>query len=153
MDLENPSSPFELYPDDGLSMLPKMPGGNARHGYGLKLQRLTNQTRCAYCGRSLVDDYFHWLLLSVDHVIPAAEGKRMGIPNDWVESYSNIVLCCLGCNGFGNRYQIPVGELPEIWTVATFCQLRNRVFSDRKARILIRMAAEIQFFESKPWSQ
>ena len=153
MNLGNVETPFELYPGDGLSLLPKMTGDTARRHYGLKLQQLTRQTRCAYCDISLVDDFRHWLLLSVDHVIPTAQGKRLGVPNDWCDSYSNIVLCCSGCNGFDNRYQISVDELPENWTVKTFCQLRNRVFSDRKAKILLRSAEEIRFFESEPWSQ
>ncbi|MFQ6030785.1 MAG: HNH endonuclease [Dehalococcoidia bacterium] len=144
--------PFEKYPGDGAELLPRMASGTARRDYGLKLQRLTGQTHCAYCGISLVDSFDHWLLLSVDHVIPSSECKRIGIPTDWAESYSNTVLCCLGCNGFGNRYTIPWNESAETWSLDRFFCLRNRVFDDRKSKIMFRRAEEVRFFENKPWS-
>ena len=62
---------------------------------------------CAYCDVSLVDDYYHWLLMSVDHVVPSSEAKRLGIPVASYEDYINLVLCCSGCNGFGNRFRLP----------------------------------------------
>ena len=144
--------PFDNYPRDGAELLPRMASGSARRDYGLKLQVLTGQTYCAYCGTSLVDSFEHWLLLSVDHVIPSSEYKRIGMPADWGESYSNIVLCCMGCNGFGNRYRIPWDESGESWALDRFFSLRNRVFDDRKSKILSRRAEEIRFFENKSWS-
>ena len=60
---------------------------------------------------SLVDGYEHWLLLTVDHVIPASGkrrkgGHRLGTPKAWHESYSNIVVACYGCNGLRHRYAV-----------------------------------------------
>ena len=60
--------PFDSYPGDRIELLPRSGGANARREYGLKLQRLTGQSSYAYCGVSLVDDYYHWILLNVDHV-------------------------------------------------------------------------------------
>ena len=102
--------PFDQYPNDGSEIMRKMKGGNSRRGYGLELQILTGQTECAYCGVSLVDDFYHWLLLSVDHVIPQKESQRLGIPIEWFDSYSNLVICCSGCNGFDNRKKLVKSE-------------------------------------------
>jgi len=145
--------PFNQYPEDGLKLLPRMRGDNCRHGYGLELQRLTGQTTCAYCGVSLVDDYYHWLLLSVDHVIPVRQCHRLGLPDDWRESYSNMVLSCSGCNSFDNRYPIPWDEPSSDWTLDRFFNLRNKVFKDRKPRILSQRAKEMRFFKSRPWER
>src|SRR5215211_1072028 len=41
--------PFDSYPHGGRALLGRRTGGNARWEYGLKLQRLTGQTRCAWC--------------------------------------------------------------------------------------------------------
>ena len=85
---------------------------------------------------SLVEDYYRWLLLSVDHVIPTGEYKRLGIPRKWGESYSNIVLACLGCNMFDNRYQITWQEPKNEWTEAEFFELRDKVLAERMGRIV-----------------
>ena len=143
--------PFDLYPNDGVSILPKMKLTNCRHEYGLKLQQLTKQTECAYCGVDLTSDFYRWLLLSVDHVIPVNECKRLGIPEDWAQSYSNVVLCCLGCNGFNNRYQIHNYNLILEWTPKEFFNLRNEVFNERKKIIGDIRAREISYFNSHPW--
>jgi hypothetical protein len=144
-------TPFDKYPEDGLKLLPKVRGDNARHGYGLELQRLTGQTSCAYCGVNLVDDYNHWLLLTVDHVIPAGECKRLGIPDEFRDSFSNTVICCSACNGFDDRYSIPWHEPAGDWPTKRFFDLRPRVFEHRKASILARRAEEIEFFQNRPW--
>jgi hypothetical protein len=144
-------NPFDKYPEDGLKLLPRRRGANARGGYGLELQRRTKQTCCAYCGISLVDDYYHWLLLSVDHVIPTGECRRLSIPEDWCESYSNMVICCSGCNAFDNRYQVTWDVETANWTLERFFWLRNKVFQERKSRILDRRALEIRSFESRRW--
>ncbi len=130
-----------------------MSGDTARRAYGLCLQRLTGQTECAYCEVSLVDDYYCWLLLSVDHVIPVAECNRLGIPFEWAQSYSNTVLSCFGCNGFDNHYTIQRDEATGRWSLDRFFALRDRVFEDRKDRIARRRADEIGFYESRPWEQ
>ena len=152
--MTNHELPFAAYPETEGELLRRHRGPeNARHGYGLYLQRLTGQHSCAYCGVSLVDTYQHWLLLSRDHVIPTSECKRLGVPVDWCESCSNMVLCCSGCNGFDNRYTIPWDESPDGWTLERFKELREKVFLDRKARILRRREEEIEFYNGRPWEK
>ena len=126
----------------------KMSGENARQGYGKWLMDNASQYSCVYCGVSLVDDYYHWLLLNVGHVIPAKECTRLGIPNEWHDSYTNIVLACSGCNLFENRYSIGWQEpkATGMWTVPTFVSLRDQVFKERKERILKRRRDEVAFF-------
>lgn len=143
---------FDRYPLDGRALLgrPKDLTGACRSGYGLGLQRLTGESSCAYCGVSLVDDYHHWILMSIDHVVPRGEAARVGIDAHLYEDAINLVLCCSGCNGFGNRYRCLVESQPA-WTLEEFLELRNRIFEDRFQRIAQRRAAEIAFFESKPW--
>jgi hypothetical protein len=143
--------PFDQYPYDGVNPLPKHSETNARHGYGLELQKITGQNYCVYCGISLVDNYYHWLLLSVDHVIPISECKRLEIPEIWAKSYSNLVLCCSGCNGFDNRYKLDVSQYNMNWTFKEFCNLRNKVFQERQERIQYCRNKELQFYNTHPW--
>ena len=90
------------------------------------------QTSCAYCKMSLVDSYEHWLLLTVDHVIPDSGkrrkgGHRLGTPKAWHESYSNIVVSCSGCNGFRHRYAVSRQEpTPECTEAMTLRQRNGR---------------------------
>jgi hypothetical protein len=145
--------PFETYPDDRMIVLPKMTGANCRHEYGLKLQQLTKQNKCAYCGIDLTSDYYKWLLLSFYHLIQVNECKRLGIKETWAQSYSNLVLCCLGCNSFSNRYQIQKYQrLPE-WTLQAFFNLRDAVFIERKKIIDNKRVTEMEFFSGRPWEQ
>lgn len=142
--------PFDSYPQGGRVLLGRRSGANARWEYGLRLQRLTGQTRCAWCGVDLVADYYRWLLLAVDHVVPSGEARRLGIPLDFSEDYLNLVLACAGCNGFDNQYRstlMPQGT----WTLEEFDELRNAVFLERRPRITERRAREVAFFESRPW--
>ncbi|MCH7779868.1 MAG: hypothetical protein IH848_03405 [Acidobacteria bacterium] len=143
--------PFDNYPDDGRELLPQRKATNTRWEDGPELQRLTGQTSCAYCGVSLIDDYYHWLLLNIDHVIPEKECKRLSIPHEWCWSYSNSVSCCSGCNGFDNHFKIMSEEPTEDWNLSRFFDLRDHVFEIRKARIKKRREKEIRFFESRPW--
>jgi hypothetical protein len=143
--------PFAQYPDDGISILPVRTVTNCRHGYGLTLQKLTGQSECAYCGVDLTADYYRWLLLSVDHVIPVKECARLGIIDDWSESYSNMVICCLGCNGLNNRYRVNGYEHKSTWTLKEFFQLRNVVFEERESIIKKSRLNEIAFFNCHPW--
>jgi hypothetical protein len=143
--------PFDKYPGDGVYCLKKKTNTNARHGYGLELQHLTGQEICAYCEVILTNDYYHWLLLTVDHVIPTGECKRLGIPDEWAESYSNTALCCSGCNGLNNRYQIRGYDHKDKWTLDEFIKLRDKVFVERKTEILNLRLKEVEFFNSQPW--
>lgn len=143
--------PFDSYPGDRKSFLPKRSGGNSRHGYGLQLQQLTNQHKCAYCDVDLVSDYYRWLLLNVDHVIPESECKRLGIPEEWAQSLSNQVISCAGCNLFENRYQLLEIESRGDWIPQEFFDLRDKVFKDRAKKIRARRKKEQVFFRSEPW--
>jgi hypothetical protein len=145
--------PFHTYPQGGQSPLGKPKNSaNCRYGYGLELQRLTGQTNCAYCGVSLVDDYYHWLLMSVDHVVPRGEALRLGIPAQYSEDFINLVLCCAGCNGFGNRYRLPHEARP-YWQLHEFVAIRDEAFAARFKSITIRREAEQRVYLSKPWEQ
>ncbi len=145
--------PFESYPAHGREPLgpPSDTTGACRSGYGLAFQRLTGQTTCAYCGLSLVDSYEHWLLMSIDHVVPRADARRLGIPADFVEDVVNIVLCCAGCNGFGNRYRSTATPRSE-WTLDAFLELRDRIYAERFQAIATRRGVERTFFASQPWA-
>ena len=113
--------PFDDYPGAGRELLGKLRRGwNCRHGYGVDLMLSPGQLRCAYCGVSLVDDYYHWLLMCVDHVVPIAESKKLGVQEDLIMDMANLVLCCTGCNGFGTQFDFTTVRKREKWTVKEF---------------------------------
>ena len=143
--------PFDDYPGGGYTVLRQLKGGNARREYGHWLVE-NGQTSCAYCGMSLVDSYEHWLLLTVDHVIPVSDkdrrkGHRLGIPKSWHESYSNIVLACSGCNGFRNRYEASWQKRKESWEESEFFEFRDRVFQEKSALIAEARNSELRFYQ------
>ena len=143
--------PFDSYPGDRVSFLPTRKGSNSRHEYGLQLQRLTGQDSCAYCEFDLTADYYGWLLLNVDHVIPVSVCKRLDIPPDWAQSLSNQVLSCAGCNSYDNQFKMEDVEPRDSWTPAGFFDLRDRIFTIREQRIGSKREQEKAFFASKPW--
>lgn len=144
--------PFDQYPKEEKELrTPLRNTGNCRHGYGLDLQKRTGQTRCAYCGVSLVDDYYHWLLLCVDHAVPSCETRRLKIPSALAGGLVNMVLACSGCNGFDNRHTMPEEQPRSTWTLEEFIGLRDRYFLARKALIEERRAVEIAAFDRKEW--
>jgi len=103
---------------------------------------------CAYCGLDLTGTYEHWLLMSVDHVVPAAEAKRLGIPSELAQGYINLVLACSGCNGFLNRHKV-AAEPPEEWTIEAFVALPDRVFVERFRLVEQRRTAGRAFYASQ----
>ena len=141
--------PFDDYPGGGYTILRKMGRTNARREDGLWLMNHANQDRCVYCGVSLVDDYHHWLLLNVDHVIPVSECKRLHIPEEWHHSFTNAVLACFGCNLFDNRYAITWQQPKRVWTESEFTSLRDKVLEERTWRIRNRRKEEVSFYEHK----
>lgn len=145
---------FDQYPAGGRQLLgrPRNLTGSCRSGYGLALQRLTGESCCAYCGVSLIVDYYRWLLMSIDHVVPTGEARRVGISLEFSEDSINLVLCCAGCNGFGNRYRHEI-EPREHWSLEEFLILRDTIFADRFQRIAARRDVELAFFETRPWSR
>jgi hypothetical protein len=134
-------TPFDSYPGEGRVLLGTPRDWTiCRHGYRLELQQVTGQTRCAYCAICLVDTYEHWLLVSVDHVVPLRQAAALGIPTMFSEDLINLVLCCAGCNRFGNRYAIPMSlaVLRTTWELGDFIGLRDAVFNARASAIAVR---------------
>lgn len=142
--------PFDGYPGKGRELLGNSRGDNCRHGYGLRLQRLTGATTCVYCDVDLTDTYEHWLLMSVDHVVPTQAGKALGIPAVWLDDFYNTVLCCSGCNSFDNRFELP-DPTQEPKTLEEFFDLRDEIFLIRSKRIREKYDAETRFYRTRPW--
>jgi 5-methylcytosine-specific restriction endonuclease McrA len=138
--------PFDTYPDGDRGLLGVYKGSNCRHEYGLKLHQLTGQHSCAYCGMSLVDCFEHWLMMTVDHVVPDSACKDLGIYPKWIHDYSNLVLCCHACNNLDNHYKLPKTTVTPK-TPEEFHQLRDDTFRIRKERILKRREEEREYFE------
>jgi hypothetical protein len=144
-------NPFGSYPNS-LKDNPRCLAGTAcRTGYGLMLQQITGQTRCAYCDLDISDTYDHWLHLSVDHVIPASMAKHEGW-REWVDNADNMVICCSACNGFLNGFRICEDAVAPT-TFEEFAALRAAVFRRKQAKALERHKGERQVFDSRPWEQ
>ena len=145
---------IDEYPHGGTQPLgrPKNPE-NCRHGQCLELQLLTGRNRCAYCGVDLTHDYHTWLLMSVDHVVLRQDAVRLHVPKDLYEDFTNLVLCCSGCNGFANRYEVPpeIAEPHDDWTPEDFYRVRDDVYRDKYVKIAKRREEEMAFFDGKPW--
>ena len=99
-----------------------------------------------YCGLDMAASFENWLQLSVDHVIPR-QMVNVGYPSELVEDITNLVTCCRACNDFGNRYVV-VEPVPA--TEADFFDVRDRVFLERRGRVLERREAERQIFARLP---
>lgn len=146
----NDALPFQSYPHAGRALLGRMRGASARRDYGERLQRLTGQTCCAYCGLDLTGDYHRWLLLTVDHVVPTGEAIRLGIPADFYQDYANLVLACGGCNGMDNRCRF--SRRPQtLWTLEEFFDFRDATFRERSERIAAAREREIAYFNRQEW--
>lgn len=144
--------PFDMYPGKGYKLLGVLSDSNCRHGYCLKLQQLTHQKACAYCGLNLIEKYEQWLMMSIDHVIPIKAGKVRGISQYWLYDVTNSVLCCLACNGFGNRYKLPK-DVSTPKSETEFFNLRDKVFKERSLLIKKYQKEERKFYKSRPWEQ
>lgn len=145
--------PFDDYPGDGKTLLRKRRGANTRREDAPELMSLTGAHTCAFCGE--VDfraSYGTWLLVTLDHAVPRGECERLGVPIDMQESFSNAVLACSGCNGLDNRYRAERATPKKVWSLAEFVRFRDRVFEERKPRVLAARQADLNFFASKPWS-
>jgi hypothetical protein len=91
-------------------------------------------------------------MMAVDHVVPRRAGEGAGIPVEWLEDYSNLVLCCIPCNSFLNRWGFDPQTLDErVDSLDAFCALRDRVFQERKAKILARREQERKYYEQRQW--
>lgn len=134
--------PFEAYPERGRALLgkPRWGDGTARRSYGVKALEWCGY-RCAYCGLDM-STFEGWLQLTIDHVIPQ-QMQGAGYPAEWVLDAINVVAACGACNGYFNRDPV-IGDVP--LTLEAFCDLRDKVFGERKARILERRATERAWF-------
>lgn len=139
------TTPFSKYPDGGRKLLGPVTGANCRRGYGLQFFRLTGVGSCAYCRADLTGSYNAWLTIALDHAVPASLGQELKIPEKWLDDFSNRVLACGACNTFDNRYD-PSFQPRRPRNLEEFFVLRNRVFLDRKARILTCHKRERAFF-------
>lgn len=143
--------PFDAYPDGGRVLLgkPWWGDGTARRSYGVEVLRWCGY-RCAYCGLDM-STFDGWLQLSIDHVIPQ-QMQALGYPPEWVLDSVNLVAACMACNGYFNRDPV-IGEVPT--ALEAFCDLRDRVFQERRKRIMERQSVERAWFDEniKPSSE
>ena len=144
--------PFDSYPHQGRALLGKAVGSNCRHGYGLKFMQITRQTKCAYCGHDFIVSYQNWLHMALDHVVPKSVCVGFGFSAEWIEDCANKVLACAACNGFYNRYR-PSSDVVCPLSLSEFFDLRDRIFSERKAPILRKHEEEKQFFNRRLWGK
>jgi hypothetical protein len=144
--------PFDSYPGEGRVPLGRIAGSNCRRGYGMTFIQVTGQTTCAYCGLDLVACFQAFLQMAIDHVVPKNVCRSLSLPDEWVEDCINKVLACWACNGFDNRFAVEEScACPR--TLEAFCELRDRIFAERKARIAVCRKKEEEFFNRRLWEQ
>lgn len=143
--------PFDSYPHEGKVLLGCVSGANCRREYGLHFMQKTGQTTCAYCGLDIAASYENWLQMALDHVVPVSVCRSLSLPDEWTEDCTNKVLACAACNGFDNRYQPVSAGCPE--SLEAFYSLRDRVFAERRGRIVARRRSEREFFQRRLWEQ
>ena len=141
------TTPFSKYPGGGRTLLGPVTGANCRHGFALQFFQLTDIGSCAYCRTDLVGSYNAWLTIVLDHAVPESMGQALKIREDWLEDLSNRVLACGACNTFDNRYK-PSFQPRRPTNLKEFFTLRDRVFLDRKTRILKCREHERAFFRT-----
>jgi hypothetical protein len=144
--------PFDAYPGEGKALLGRVAGSNCRHGYGMTFMQVTWQTTCAYCELDFVASFNAFLQMTLDHVVPRSVCKRFILPNEWAEDCINKVLACSACNSFDNRFA-PPQDCACPATLEAFCELRNRIFAERKARIAASRDKEQEFYKRRPWER
>jgi hypothetical protein len=147
------SDPLDQYPSSSLNHLEALrtqtnSGNGFRKNYGLKLYKKLERRRdllfCAYChfspkDLSNEDGFKHWLLMSVDHVIPVSVAKNLVEDKIW-DSVLNLVFCCRVCNDFNQglkgsekkALEILPPYQPELVTSQEgFLNLRKATFPNR----------------------
>jgi len=139
-------TPFSRYEGGGRRLLGKPAWGNgsSRRGYGLAVFDRCG-TGCVYCGYDMGSAYEAWLNLSIDHVIPGGDGRRLDYPTEWVEDIANLITCCRACNEFLNGYRVTE---PAPLTVEEFFTMRDRHFERKREWVLARHAAERSWYDS-----
>jgi hypothetical protein len=121
---------------------PRWGDGTARRSYGVKALEWCDY-RCVYCGLDM-STFDGWLEMSIDHVVPQ-QAIAVGFQAEWILDATNVVAACRACNDLFNRDPI-VDPVP--LTLEAFYDLRDRMFQQRKARILERREMERAWFET-----
>ena len=136
-------SPFNGYEDGGRRLLGRPSGGDgsSRRGYGVPVFEQCGAA-CVYCG--LGGTYEAWLSLTVDHVVPRGDGKKLGYPAEWIEDITNLATCCRACNEFLNGSR--VNEPPPA-TLDEFYDLRDRHFTLKRVQVLERHERERGWYD------
>jgi hypothetical protein len=91
--------------------------------------------------------------MTLDHVIPGNVYLSMNICREWGEDFSNRVLACAACNGFCNRYSLPVDDVVRPVAQDAFYDIRDRIFDARKKLIATRHEEEREFFNTRSWEK
>lgn len=103
--------------------------------------KLAKQNGCAYCGMDFFaegdDGYDNWENWHGDHVISQNICVELGIEIAWYDDFSNIAPACRTCNSLDTRYR-PSFRVKKPETLDEFFNLRNKVFAERKLRVLKR---------------
>lgn len=147
----SPNLPFDTYPGKGRILLKMRSGLNTRDKDAPEFIRLTRATHCVYCGEDMLGDFYHWLTIALDHVVPITVCKAIGIDESWCWDYANCVLSCGACNGFCNRYKPSTECAPSHPTLAEFLDLRDRIFRERYELIRARREQAQVHYRSRPW--
>jgi hypothetical protein len=148
--------PFDTYPEGGRSLLgPVSDLSDYRYSNAADMQSKTGQTCCAYCGADLTDSFDHWLLSSVERVVPVRQAAQMGVPPEYRRDAINTVLVCLVCSGLSGNYYVPESwqKKRKITDIEDFLTLRDKVFEDRKRRLNERRDREREYYQFRPWEQ
>jgi hypothetical protein len=94
---------------------------------------------------NVIDSFQGRLIRQVRDVLgrqcATSTGLAFGIDNIWLENCGNRVLCCSGCNGFKNRFSLPIESMVPA-EVTRFVELRDAIFAIRKDLILLAFATE-----------
>jgi hypothetical protein len=85
-------------------------------------------------------------------VVPKSVSKSLAMCDEWTEDCINKVLACAACNGFDNRFT-PREACPCPPSLEAFCELRNRIFAERKARVAACRDKEREFYNRRLWEQ
>lgn len=140
--------PFDNYPElqptlEGSHVEPAVRTAEAAESASDRLRSLCGRRR-----RGAAEPQ-HLAPVSVDHVVPQ-QMVGVGYPADWVFDEANVVACCRPCNDLFNRDPV-IGEMP--LTTEAFFDLRDRIFSERRARIVERREAERLWFQANVLEQ
>ena len=101
--------------------------GDSLRGYGHETHVKCNFT-CQYCGYD-GRSFPNWLQLTVDHVIPQAQGGT--------DDSDNKLTACHACNSITSRMYFPQ-DAP-----------RERIISEKKQRVLERQSEFFEFWRSR----